>query len=86
MSDVVQYIFISLNTLNKKVWFRMCSTVSVFDQRRQGKYTAIIRCCRVCGDKARYIHYGALVCSSCKTFFRRYASYTTVGTLFDQFH
>ncbi len=27
--------------------------------------------CQVCGDRARIINYGALSCSSCKTFFRR---------------
>ncbi len=27
--------------------------------------------CQVCGDKANIINYGALSCSSCKTFFRR---------------
>jgi hypothetical protein len=27
--------------------------------------------CLVCGDKARFINYGALACQSCKTFFRR---------------
>lgn len=48
------------------------------DHRRQGKYTAILTFCRVCNDKARYFHYGALVCASCKTFFRRYACYSKV--------
>ncbi|CAF1380860.1 unnamed protein product [Adineta steineri] len=28
--------------------------------------------CRICGDKAYVINYGALSCSSCKTFFRRH--------------
>ena len=28
--------------------------------------------CHVCGDKAHVINYGALSCSSCKTFFRRH--------------
>jgi hypothetical protein len=28
--------------------------------------------CQVCGDKARLHNYGALSCSSCKTFFRRH--------------
>ncbi len=27
--------------------------------------------CKVCGDEARLINYGALTCYSCKTFFRR---------------
>jgi predicted amidophosphoribosyltransferase len=27
--------------------------------------------CQVCGDDASIINYGALVCSSCRTFFRR---------------
>jgi hypothetical protein len=27
--------------------------------------------CKVCGDEARIINYGALSCQSCKTFFRR---------------
>lgn len=29
------------------------------------------RYCKVCGDKAVYVNYGALTCDSCKTFFRR---------------
>ena len=27
--------------------------------------------CVVCGDAARYSYYGAVVCQSCKVFFRR---------------
>ena len=27
--------------------------------------------CKVCGDEARIVNYGALSCQSCKTFFRR---------------
>jgi len=46
--------------------------------RRQGKCTSKLSFCRVCSGEARYIHYGSLVCLSCKTFFRRYASYTKV--------
>ena len=29
------------------------------------------RHCKVCGDRAVYVNYGALTCDSCKTFFRR---------------
>ena len=29
--------------------------------------------CQVCNDKANIIHYGALSCQPCKTFFRRNA-------------
>ncbi|CAF1214324.1 unnamed protein product [Adineta ricciae] len=32
--------------------------------------------CHVCGDKAHVINYGALSCSSCKTFFRRHGFYS----------
>lgn len=34
--------------------------------------------CRVCGDLASIINYGALSCSSCRTFFRRNAFTTKV--------
>ena len=27
--------------------------------------------CQVCGDKTSFMHYGAMCCMSCKTFFRR---------------
>lgn len=27
--------------------------------------------CKVCGDRAFYVFYGALACDSCRTFFRR---------------
>jgi hypothetical protein len=46
--------------------------------QKQKKYTSMMGLCRVCGDKAQYFYYGSLVCLSCKTFFRRYASYTEV--------
>jgi hypothetical protein len=54
------------------------SSVNQTDLQRQTKYTSTISFCRVCGDEARYFHYGGFVCSSCKTFFRRHASYTKV--------
>lgn len=38
---------------------------------RQAKNTSQMSFCKVCGDKANIINYGALVCQSCKTFFRR---------------
>jgi hypothetical protein len=78
--------FISSNILvNKDLFFEMAfkspSSILFVDQtefRRQKKNTSKQSFCRVCDGEARYIHYGSLVCSSCKTFFRRYASYTKV--------
>ncbi len=35
--------------------------------------------CQVCGDSASIINYGALTCSSCRTFFRRNGFYTKVS-------
>jgi hypothetical protein len=40
--------------------------------------TTKIAACQVCGDKARIINYGALSCSSCKTFFRRHGFHIQV--------
>jgi len=34
--------------------------------------------CQICGDQARIINYGALSCSSCKTFFRRHGFHAKV--------
>ncbi len=34
--------------------------------------------CVVCGDVARYSYYGAIVCLSCKVFFRRNAKNQSV--------
>ena len=45
---------------------------------RRGRYQAEMSFCRVCFEQARYSHYGAITCSSCKTFFYRRASQTTV--------
>jgi len=38
---------------------------------RRGRFQAELSSCQVCGEEARYIHYGVLTCTSCKTFFRR---------------
>jgi len=35
--------------------------------------------CVVCGDVARYSYYGAIVCQSCKVFFRRHAQTQSVS-------
>ncbi len=35
--------------------------------------------CVVCGDVARYSYYGAIVCQSCKIFFRRHARTQSVS-------
>jgi hypothetical protein len=34
--------------------------------------------CQICGDIARIVNYGALSCSSCKTFFRRQGFHSEV--------
>lgn len=39
------------------------------------------RYCKVCGDKAVYVNYGALTCDSCKTFFRRQNLHPKVSLL-----
>jgi hypothetical protein len=44
--------------------------LSIRDNQIQNKFTKL-DLCLVCGDKASIINYGALSCSSCKTFFRR---------------
>jgi len=38
---------------------------------KQAKNSTKSNLCLICGDKAHIINYGALSCSSCKTFFRR---------------
>jgi protein-arginine kinase activator protein McsA len=85
--------FISLNTLVRKdleMNFKESSfldkQINQIELRRQGKNTSKISICRVCGDTALHIHYGGLVCSSCKVFFRRHASYNKVCILFDLFY
>jgi len=35
--------------------------------------------CKVCGDSAQYSYYGAIVCQSCKVFFRRNANSQSVS-------
>jgi hypothetical protein len=45
---------------------------------RQPKNSSKVSFCRVCGDKANIINYGALSCQSCKTFFRRNGSHPQV--------
>ncbi len=35
--------------------------------------------CKVCGDSAQYSYYGAIVCQSCKVFFRRNAKCQSVS-------
>ncbi len=30
--------------------------------------------CKICGDSARYSYFGAIVCESCKMFFKRNAA------------
>ena len=48
------------------------------DQMQQ---TTTIRSeCKVCGASARYSYYGAIVCQSCKVFFRRNAQSRQVST------
>jgi ribosomal protein L37AE/L43A len=41
------------------------------ERQRQAKYSSHCGFCKVCGDRANIINYGALSCQSCKTFFRR---------------
>ena len=38
--------------------------------------------CRICGASARYSYYGAIVCHSCKMFFRRHAENENVSALY----
>jgi hypothetical protein len=40
-----------------------------------------LKYCKVCGDEARIINYGALSCQSCKTFFRRIGFHPEVSFL-----
>jgi nuclear receptor subfamily 5 group A protein 3 len=46
--------------------------------QRQIRNSSKLGYCPVCGDQAHIIHYGALSCQSCKTFFRRNASHLEV--------
>ncbi len=41
--------------------------------------TKLNNICQVCGDSASINNYGALTCSSCRTFFRRNGFYTKVS-------
>jgi hypothetical protein len=47
----------------------------------QKQFSAKFIFCRICDDKARFINYGTLTCSSCKIFFRRHAYHTKVCIL-----
>jgi len=74
-------LFDRIFLLTIEMAFKSPSSILFVNQtefRRQKKNTSKQSFCRVCDGETRYIHYGSLVCSSCKTFFRRYASYTKV--------
>ncbi len=47
-------------------------------KKKVGRRVSKPSICRVCGDAARIINYGALCCQACKTFFRRNVSNTHV--------
>ena len=72
-------IYSFLNLIMKDTITQDLTVQLTFSNTVMRQTNTIISQCKICGAPARYSYYGAIVCHSCKMFFRRNAKHGQVN-------